>query len=52
MVLVNMHGCSFKRQKRNKVTIAFQKVFNEPGCKPSKLRLDKSSEFYNRSMKP
>ena len=51
IVLVNMNNCSFKGQKGNKVTDAFQKVFNEPGRKPNKIWLNKSSEFYNRSTK-
>ena len=29
----------------------FQKVLGKYGCKPSKLRIDKGNEFYNRSMK-
>ena len=30
---------------------AFQKILNDSKRKPNKIRLDKGSEFYNRSMK-
>ena len=30
---------------------AFQKMLNDSKRKPNKIRLDKGSEFYNRSMK-
>ena len=33
------------------ITNAFQKVLNEPNCKPNKIWVDKGREFYNRSMK-
>ena len=33
------------------ITNAFQKIFNESCHKPSKIRVDKGSKIYNRSMK-
>ena len=33
------------------ITHAFQKVLDESNCKPNKIWVYKSSEFYNRSMK-
>ena len=33
-------------------TNAFQKILNEPGRKPNKMRLDKERKFCNRSVKP
>ena len=33
------------------ITNAFQKLLNESGHKPSKIGVEKGSEFYNRSMK-
>ena len=38
---------------KNGITIisAFQKVLDESNRKPSKIWVDKGSEFYNRSMK-
>ena len=33
------------------IIIAFWKILNESNCKPNKIWVDKSSEFYNRSMK-
>ena len=41
-------GWSFDRQK---IINTFQKVLNESGCKPKKIWVHKSSEFYNRSIK-
>ena len=32
-------------------TNVFQKIFDESNCKPNKMWVDISSEFYNRSMK-
>ena len=39
---------SFKRQK---ITNVFQKFLDESGRKQNKIRGDKGSEFYNRSVK-
>ena len=39
-------GCSFKRQKRNYIVAAFQKIVSN-GCKPNKIWVDQGSEFYN-----
>ena len=33
------------------ITNAFQKIFNEFNRKPSKISVDKGSEFYNISIK-
>ena len=33
------------------ITNTFQKILNRSNCKPNKIRVDKSSDFYNRSMK-
>ena len=38
-------------KKRMTVSNAFQKILKESNRKPSKIWLDKGSEFYNRSMK-
>ena len=43
-------GCSFKRQKRNEYSHAFQKIVLE-GRKPNKIWGDQDSEFYNNSLK-
>ena len=42
--------CSFERQV---ITInkAFQEILDKTGCQPNKIWVDKSSGFYNRSMK-
>ena len=40
-----------KNKKGNIITNAFQKILDESNCKPSKIWVDKGSEFYNRSMK-
>ena len=42
-------GCSFKRQKVITITKALRKV-DKSGCKPTKIWVDKRSEFYNRSI--
>ena len=43
---------SFRRQKNGiTITNTFQKILDESNRKPSKIRVDKPSEFYNRSMK-
>ena len=44
-------GYSFKRYKGITITNAFQVILDESNCKPNKIWVDKSSEFYNRSMK-
>ena len=41
-----------KDKKTITTTNAFQKILDECNCKPNKIWVDKSSEFYNRSMKP
>ena len=40
-----------KDQKSITITSAFQKILDEPTCSPKKIRVDKGSDFYNRSMK-
>ena len=44
-------GYSLKNKKTVPITNAFQKTLDESICKPNKMRVDKGSEFYNRSMK-
>ena len=41
----------WKTKKDNTITNAFQKVFDQSGCTPNKIWLDKGSDFYNRSIK-
>ena len=41
---------SLKNKKGATITNAFQKILDEPNCKPKNLWVDKGSEFYNRSM--
>ena len=41
----------FKDKKGITITDAFQKFLKESNRKPKKIWVDKSSEFYNRSMK-
>ena len=41
----------WKNKKCIIITYAFQNVFNESGCKPNKIWVDKGSKFYNRSIK-
>ena len=38
---------------KNSITITntFQKILDNPSCKPNKIWVDKGSKFYNRSMK-
>ena len=40
-----------KDKKGITITNAFQKILDESNRKPSKIWIDKGSEFYNRSMK-
>ena len=40
-----------KCKKGIAITNAFQKILNKSNRKPNKIRVDKGSEFYNRSMK-
>ena len=40
-----------KDKKGIRITDTFQKILDESNCKPSKIWVDKGSEFYNRSMK-
>ena len=42
---------SFKRQKAIRINNAFQKILDESGRKPNKIRVGKGIEFYNRSVK-
>ena len=46
--------CSWVFPLRNKdvsIVNAFQSILNKSNRKPNKIWVDKSSEFYNRSMK-
>ena len=40
-----------KDKKGITLTNAFQKILDKSNCKPNKIWVDQSSEFYNRSMK-
>ena len=40
-----------KDKKGITITNSFQKILDESNCKPNKIRVDKGSEFYNRSVK-
>ena len=40
-----------KDNKGITISNAFQSILNKSNCKPSKMWVDKGSEFYNRSMK-
>ena len=40
-----------KDKKGIKITNALQKILDQPNRKPNKVRVDKRSEFYKRSMK-
>ena len=52
ILLVNILGLFPLKEKRGvTITNGFQKNFDESGCKPNKILVDKGSEFYNRSMK-
>ena len=42
---------SLKDKKSETITKVFQKVLDESGQKPNKIRAEKDSEVYNRSMK-
>ena len=42
---------SLKYKKGITITNSLQKNLKESNCKPNKIWEDKSSEFYNRSMK-
>ena len=44
-------GYSFRIKKGVTVTTALQKILDESNRKPNKICVDKSSNFYNRSMK-
>ena len=44
-------GYSFESKRGTTITNAFQKILNESNLKPNTIRVDKGSEFYNRSMK-
>ena len=43
--------CFNDKKKKNSFTSSFQNVLNEFESKPNKIRIDKGSEFYNKSMK-
>ena len=43
--------CFNDKKKKNSFTNSFQNVLNEFKSKPNKIRIDKGSEFYNKSMK-
>ena len=50
--LVNIHGLLLSKDKKGVAIInAFQKILNDSKRKPNKIRVDKGSEFYNKSMK-
>ena len=44
-------GYSFESKRGTTITNAFQKILNESNLKLNTIRVDKGSEFYNRSMK-
>ena len=44
-------GYSFEKQKRITIANAFQKILNKSSRKPNKIRVDKRSDSYNKSMK-
>ena len=45
-------GYSFRKPETGiTITNTFQKILDESKHKPKKIRVDKPSEFYNRSMK-
>ena len=41
-------GCSCKKEKDVAITNAFQKILDESGRKPHKIRVGEKSEFYKR----
>ena len=53
MIFYSKHAwvIPLKNNKGITITNAFQKILDESNHKPSKRWVDKSSEFYNRSMK-
>lgn len=40
-----------KDKKVAAITDALQNFMDKCGCKPNKIRIDRSSDFYNRSLK-
>ena len=40
-----------KNKKCCTISKTFKKILDESNCKPNKILVDKSSQFYNRSMK-
>ena len=44
-------GCSHKDKKTGTIGNVFQNILDESNRKPNKIWVDKSSEFYNRSLK-
>ena len=51
--IFNKYTCviPLKDKKRTAITNAFQNMLDESNRKPNKIRVDKGSGFYNRSMK-
>ena len=45
------HGLFFEREMLQKITYAFEKSLDESTRKPSKIWVDKGSEFFNKSIK-
>ena len=45
-------GFSMKDEKCITITNAFHKILDQSCCKPNKIRIDKGSRFYDRSVKP
>ena len=49
---VNTHGIFLWKIKGTlKILMPFKKILDESNCKPSRICVDKDSEFHNRSMK-
>ena len=44
-------GYTLKDKRHITITNVFWKILDESNCKPNKIWVDKSSEFYNRLMK-
>ena len=43
-------GYSFEGKKVITITSAFRKILDESDATPNKIRVDKGSEFYNKSV--
>ena len=52
-ISIQIIGWIIRLKDKKSITIsnAFQKMLQESNCKPSKIWVDKGSEFYNRLMK-